>query len=157
MTAAGPNPAARVTRDILAIHNPRTQVSFFYYHYNQFISSQLKKHLGELKGKRLLELTGVGTSSIFQAVTNGLEVVPTDYSEGAVAIANRNMQKYGVPGQAVQADIFNLPFPSESFDVVISLGVMEHIENATEAYREMRRMLRHGGAHALHERARKSG
>lgn len=132
--------------DILALHNPRTQVSFFYYHYNRFITSQLKRHLGDLKGKRLLELgCGRGTSSIYQAVTNGLEVVPTDYSEGAVAIANRNMGKYGVPGQAVQADIFNLPFPSGSFDVVISLGVMEHIERAADAYREMHRMLRPGG------------
>jgi ubiquinone/menaquinone biosynthesis C-methylase UbiE len=132
--------------DILALHNPQTQVSFFYYHYNQFITSQLKRHLGELKSKRLLELgCGRGTSSIYQAVTNGLEVVPTDYSEGAVAIANRNMGKYGVPGKAVQADIFNLPFPSESFDVVISLGVMEHIERVADAYREMNRMLRPGG------------
>lgn len=133
--------------DILALHNPGTQVSFFYYHYNQFITSRLKHHLGDnLKGKRLLELgCGRGTSSIYQAVSNGLEVVPTDYSEGAVAIANRNMEKYGVPGKAVQADIFNLPFPSESFDVVISLGVMEHIERAADAYREMRRMLKPGG------------
>jgi ubiquinone/menaquinone biosynthesis C-methylase UbiE len=132
--------------DILALHDPRTQVSFFYYHYNQFISEQLKKHLGELKGKRLLELgCGRGTSSIFQAVRNGLEVVPTDYSEGAVAIASRNMQKYGVPGQAMQADIFNLPFPAGSFDAVISLGVMEHIEQVADAYCEMRRMLRPGG------------
>lgn len=133
--------------DILAIHNPGTQVSFFYYHYNQFISNHLKRHLGEnLKGKRLLELgCGRGTSSIYQAVTNGLEVVPTDYSEGAVAIANRNMEKYGVSGKAVQADIFNLPFPEGSFDVVISLGVMEHIERAADAYREMRRMLKPGG------------
>ena len=132
--------------DILSLHNPYTQVSFFYYHYNRFISTQLKRHLDELKGKRLLELgCGRGTSSIYQAVIHGLEVVPTDYSEGAVTIANRNMDKYGVPGQAVQADIFNLPFPPGSFDVVISLGVMEHIENAVDAYREMHRMLRPGG------------
>jgi ubiquinone/menaquinone biosynthesis C-methylase UbiE len=132
--------------DILAMRNPGTQVSFFYYHYNRFITSQLQKHFSELKGKRLLELgCGRGTSSIYQAVTHGLEVVPTDYSEGAVAIANRNMGKYGVPGRAVQADIFNLPFPSGSFDVVISLGVMEHIAQAADAYREMHRMLRPGG------------
>ena len=38
-----------------------------------------------------------------------------------------------------------LPFPDESFDLVVSLGVMEHFFDIGEALRETRRVLRPGG------------
>jgi SAM-dependent methyltransferase len=38
-----------------------------------------------------------------------------------------------------------LPFPSDSFDVVVSVGVMEHFENQDAAASEIRRVLRRSG------------
>jgi SAM-dependent methyltransferase len=38
-----------------------------------------------------------------------------------------------------------LPFPAESFDVVFSSNVMEHVENFDELLREQRRVLKNGG------------
>jgi ubiquinone/menaquinone biosynthesis C-methylase UbiE len=38
-----------------------------------------------------------------------------------------------------------LPFPSESFDVVVSVGVMEHFENQDSASAEIRRVLTRSG------------
>jgi ubiquinone/menaquinone biosynthesis C-methylase UbiE len=37
-----------------------------------------------------------------------------------------------------------LPFPDESFDVVVSVGVMEHFQNVDAATAEIRRVLKHG-------------
>ncbi|QLG44332.1 class I SAM-dependent methyltransferase [Costertonia aggregata] len=45
----------------------------------------------------------------------------------------------------VKADICNLPFPDNSFDVILCNHVLEHIPNDQEAMREMYRILKTGG------------
>jgi SAM-dependent methyltransferase len=42
-------------------------------------------------------------------------------------------------------DTVKLPFESESFDIVLSMGVLEHVENDLESLREINRILRPGG------------
>src|SRR5438094_4832154 len=42
-------------------------------------------------------------------------------------------------------DIEHLPFADNSFDVVVSLGVIEYLESDEQALREIRRVLRPGG------------
>lgn len=45
----------------------------------------------------------------------------------------------------VKADILDLPFESESFDVVICNHVLEHIEDDHKAMSELFRVMKHGG------------
>lgn len=45
----------------------------------------------------------------------------------------------------IKADITNLPFKNEEFDVVICNHVLEHIENDTKAMQELYRVLKKGG------------
>lgn len=46
---------------------------------------------------------------------------------------------------AVRGDIGHLPFPNESFDMVISRSVIEHLEEPERVFREFFRVLRPGG------------
>lgn len=46
---------------------------------------------------------------------------------------------------AVRADIGSLPFPSDSFDMVISRSVVEHLVDPLQVFREFFRVLRPGG------------
>jgi SAM-dependent methyltransferase len=48
----------------------------------------------------------------------------------------------------VHADITDLPFPDESFDLIVCLHVLEHVPNDRKAMREFYRVLRPGG-HAV--------
>ena len=45
----------------------------------------------------------------------------------------------------VKADILNLPFEDNSFDVILCNHVLEHIEDDTKAMRELYRVLKSGG------------
>jgi SAM-dependent methyltransferase len=52
-----------------------------------------------------------------------------------------------------------LPYPAEMFDVVVSVGVMEHFLNDGEATREIHRVLKRGGSYLalIHTQAYPSG
>src|SRR5215475_1585670 len=50
-----------------------------------------------------------------------------------------------------QADIFDLPFEDDSFDVVFSQTVLYHIPNTEKAIAEIKRVLRPGGLVALRD------
>jgi SAM-dependent methyltransferase len=47
--------------------------------------------------------------------------------------------------EVVKADIMDLPFPDESFDVAVVSHVLEHVEDDKQALHEVRRTLRVGG------------
>lgn len=49
------------------------------------------------------------------------------------------------PGVDQVASVYELPFESESFDVVLCLSVLEHLETPQKAIEEMKRVLKPGG------------
>jgi SAM-dependent methyltransferase len=57
----------------------------------------------------------------------------------------------------VQADIFNPPFEPESFDVIVSIGVLHHTPDPRQAFRSLVGLLKPGGLigiwvyHAYHD------
>ena len=46
---------------------------------------------------------------------------------------------------AIRGDVGALPFPSDSFDIVISRSVVEHLDEPPQVFREFARVLRPGG------------
>lgn len=90
--------------------------------------------LGQLlKGKKTVDIGGgYGSISHFSPDT-----VCVDFSQTALDIAKRNGIK-----NTVKADIHNLPFKDNEFDIAVSLGVFEHLENIDQAISEMVRVSR---------------
>ncbi len=132
--------------DVMVIGRPKTQIEFFFLNYNQFISKKIIDFLNNGKGKKLLELgCGRATASIYQALKLELEIFPSDYSQEALKIAKNNLAKYGLKKRLVQANLYDMPYSDNSFDVIISVGVMEHLEEPQRAYGEILRLLRKDG------------
>lgn len=133
-------------QDILSLKNPDSQVRFFYFEYNTYIQNILLKFFNDLKSKDLLEVgCGRATSSIFLHLNHGIKITPTDFSTEAIKIAKENLNKYNIDAKAKVADIYKLPFDDNSFDVVLSLGLMEHITKPLLAFKEFKRVLRPNG------------
>ncbi len=98
-------------------------------------------HIGVSSHPFILDLgcgTGEGTSRIY---AEGMTVVATDLSPAMVRAAVRRFPVL----QGCVADATGLPFGSERFDIVQSLGVLEYIGPYERALREMRRVLKRGG------------
>jgi SAM-dependent methyltransferase len=82
--------------------------------------------------------TGEGTSRIY---AEGMTVIAADLSTEMVRTAVRRFPVL----QGCVADAAGLPFQSERFDIVQSLGVLEYIGPYECAVQELRRVLKPGG------------
>lgn len=94
---------------------------------------------------RLLEIgCGMGTD-LLQFARGGARCVGIDLTPRSVEITRHRFALYGVPGTFMISDGEQLPFASETFDVVYSNGVLHHTPDTAGAIREVHRVLRPGG------------
>ena len=94
---------------------------------------------------RLLEIgCGMGTD-LLQFSRGGARCVGIDLTPRSIEITQHRFKLYGADGAFMISDGENLPFRSESFDVVYSNGVLHHTPDTEGAIREVHRVLRPGG------------
>jgi ubiquinone/menaquinone biosynthesis C-methylase UbiE len=73
----------------------------------------------------------------------------TDISPGMLAALSSSAGRLGLDVRTVEADAERLPFEDESFDLVFGHAVLHHVPGLEGAFRELRRVLRPGGAIAF--------
>ncbi len=99
----------------------------------------------DLRGKKVLDV-GVGTGRFADVARRaGAEVHGIDLSL-AVETARKNL-----PADVLvaQANLFSLPFPEASFDVVYSIGVLHHTPDTFAAVKAIARYVKPGGTLAV--------
>lgn len=80
-------------------------------------------------GRNMIEFSSLGP-------VTGIEL-----SETSVALARGREA-----GEIVSGSVLEMPFPDDSFDLAVSLDVIEHLEDDLTALRELRRTVAPGGA-----------
>ena len=102
--------------------------------------------LGELPGRRVLEL-GCGAAAGARWLDGqGARVVGLDLSAGMLRHARRAAERTGVRVPLVQADALALPFRDASFDVVCTaFGAIPFVADSQAVMHEVARVLRPGG------------
>jgi ubiquinone/menaquinone biosynthesis C-methylase UbiE len=92
-------------------------------------------------GSKILDV-GCGTGHLAgELMRRGYQAWGVDFSEGMVRYA---CEHYGAD-RFQMGDIERIPFPDNTFDGVMSLGVMEYLSSDEPALREMWRVLKPGG------------
>lgn len=86
-------------------------------------------------GALCYELCRLGAAEV-----TGVDLKPTPHEEGFVGVENIKF---------VQGSLMNLPFPENSFDLVVSSGVLHHTTNPDLGFSEMARVLKIGGTMIL--------
>ncbi len=95
---------------------------------------------------RILEL-GCGNGSMWMdhALPDGAELILTDFSEGMLDSARANAgTRKNVSFR--QVDIQDIPYPDDSFDVVIANMMLYHVPDLRKGLTEVRRVLKPGGS-----------
>lgn len=101
--------------------------------------------LGHKNSGACLEVgCGRGTISSYFA-SAGYDCTLLDYSAEALDLARAIFKNAGLRAKFVRGDANKLLFKDGSFDVVVSIGLLEHFENVERPLREQWRVLKPGG------------
>jgi len=98
------------------------------------------------KAGRALEV-GCGSARFLCRVGRAapLSLTALDNEPVALQLAEDTAGAFGVKIEAVQGDVQALPFADDSFDLILSGGLLEHFEDPKVVLREMVRVIRPGG------------
>ncbi len=102
--------------------------------------------LGKKPGAKTLEMgAGRGTTTMYLTAV-GCDATMLDLAPQAFAVAERNFRREGlkVP-QFVAADATNTGLPSDSYDLITSIGLLEHFDDPRPLLAETLRLLKPGG------------
>ena len=99
----------------------------------------LQKLFHPLRDRKILDC-GCGNGLFTRPLVSENRVTGIDVSEEMLKIAKEN----GL--DVVRGSVLELPFDKDSFDIVISAGVLQHLENAEQVSYECARVVRPGGA-----------
>jgi SAM-dependent methyltransferase len=99
----------------------------------------------EARGKRVLEIgCGNGADAVMFA-KHGAAYVGVDLTDTAVDATRRHLAAEGLEGRCGLANVEQLCYAKESFDIVYSFGVLHHTSSPERAVHEVWRVLKPGG------------
>ena len=94
---------------------------------------------------RFLEAGCGPAANALNLARRGVDVTGVDLSPNALAEAQREFERRGLPGRFVRGDVRDLPFDDAMFDFVYAGGVVEHFRELDVALADLARVLRPGG------------
>ncbi len=104
------------------------------------------KLLGDVAGRRVLELGCGAAAAARWLAAQGADVVAMDLSAGMLRHAEQAAARTGIPVPLVQADASALPFADGAFDVVCTaFGAVPFVDDSALVMREVFRVLKPGG------------
>ena len=121
---------------------PKNQIQLaFRSHWNLF--QEIMK--GQMKGKRVLEVgCGRGSMSAYFA-DSGYDCTLLDSSKSVIATAKEIFKRHRLIAGFDVGDALNLPYKEGSFDLVFSIGLLEHFKDIAVPLSEQIRVLDQGG------------
>jgi len=115
------------------------------YDNSERIVGHIRSIINDLNGKKILEVgAGTGRDSFLLAEA-GAEVTVLDYADNSLLIIKKILHDAPVKLDLIKGDAFQLPFKTNSFDLVFHQGLLEHFEDPQPILNENFRILKTNG------------
>ena len=113
-------------------------------HYGPDIPDETEyRLLGDLKGKRVLELGCGGAQCSIAFAKQGAIAIGVDFSAEQLSFARRLCEKEGVKVELHQGDLADLAFlRADSIDLVFSAYALGYVEDLGRVFRQVHRVLK---------------
>jgi ubiquinone/menaquinone biosynthesis C-methylase UbiE len=109
----------------------------------------LEQTLPQLRGPRILEVS-FGTGHLLTRYAHaGVEVHGVDLNARMVALTRGTLNKQHKQATLLQADVFNLPYASESMDSVVNTMAFSGYPDGHAALKELARVLKRSGRQVM--------
>jgi len=102
--------------------------------------------IGDKKNNKKVLEVGCGRGSLSAYFSDaGYDVTLLDMSSRAIELARKAFYKNKLEANFVVNDCLNMKFEKNTFDIIFSIGLLEHFENIDEVIKEQVRVLKKGG------------
>lgn len=121
------------------------QIQLAFRNHWTLFSELMEKEVGYNGAKRVLEI-GCGRGSLSCYFSDaGFDCTLVDLSASVLDVAQGIFEKNNLKAKFIVGDANNLDIPDNSFDVIYSIGLLEHFEDIEKPLKEQIRVLDEGG------------
>lgn len=131
--------------DVTYTEQTNTPVDLEQMYSYQFVHEHIVNHLPDNQSAKILEVGCGGARNALYLSRQGFDVTCSDFAPEGIRLAQTNFNAVGAKGTFLLDDLMNSKIPDNSFDCVMSFGLLEHFEELSPVIRKLTRMVRPGG------------
>jgi 2-polyprenyl-3-methyl-5-hydroxy-6-metoxy-1,4-benzoquinol methylase len=111
----------------------------------EFVMEDIERFIPDSRKGKILECGCGGARTSLYLARRGFDVTCSDNAPEAIRLAEDNFASYNASGTFLQDDLLNSNIPAESFDCVMSFGLLEHFEDLRPIVESITRLIKPGG------------
>jgi SAM-dependent methyltransferase len=115
---------------------------------NEFVREDIETYVTNNRSANILEVgCGGARTSVYLGTVGFTNLTLSDNAEGALRLAQANLDSAKVSATVVLDDLFNTKLEKGSFDCIMSFGLLEHFEDLDKLTKSLTEFLKPGGIH----------
>jgi ubiquinone/menaquinone biosynthesis C-methylase UbiE len=129
------------------VADPRNPIDLEQMWNYKVIHKHIVNHLPNIKNPKIIEVGCGGARNALYLALHGVDVTCVDYSPEALRLARANFDAFNAKGSFLLDDLLDSNIPDNTFDCVMSFGLLEHFSDLKPIIDSLTRIIKPGGIH----------